>query len=376
MKRPLIITLLFILIIVGSGYVWFKQVYPTISPSHAIRSIITQDSGTFEFKLNGDIVVHTQNCEDPWVGGIYHQHAEPNWRSTVLEGVNAKVDNVERISSQFLRINGQVYDAYSAEFQRLGISRTHNIENNINEEGFKVVDKDEQYFTDGENYYFYENYPTFRACFSSSNKSTSIPQIQIPDYKSDLEVKNEPIKLNQFQLDSPWEAQLYHSQENNIFTDELIGGRTRWTPYAGLNGKLYFKQLNGKYTEIVGANPDSFSELMNIYSSYSNLYTDSEHIIFQGQILDLDLDTFEAVRVRPARLEYDIETGFFKASDRVFYIMEGQLLDMNADAETFEVVDVNGNTSGRIYQDKDYVYKIPSKGSTEITKVPRVQRVL
>lgn len=330
------------------------------------RVVTGTDSSTFVFKPNGDILVYTLDCEDT---GLTHQHAIPNTRTTVIENVNHKTDEVERVSSQFLRINGKIYDAYVAEFQRMGINKTNNIANNINEERFRVTDEEEQYFTDGINYYFYEHYPTFRACFSGNDRS--LPQIPIST-ANEQTVKNEPIQLNEFRLDSPEEEKFYLSQKNNIFTDEKYG----YTPYAELNGKLYFKQPTGKFTIVAGAKAESFVELMDNYSSYSSLYTDGQNIIFQGEVLNLDLNTFEAVTVRPQHLGYDIVTGFFKANNRVYYLTKDRLgsleensnlISVDADAETFEVVDTNGSASGRVYQDKSYFYTF-DKDSESFTK--------
>lgn len=325
------------------------------------------DSSTFVFKPNGDILVYALDCEDT---GLTHQHATPNTRTTVIEGVNHKRDDVERVSSQFLRINGKIYDAYVAEFQRMGIDKTHNIANKINEKTFAVTDNEEQYFTDSTNYYFYEYYPTFRACFSGHN--SSIPQIPTVSEKV---VGTEPILLNEFQLDSPEEAKFYLSQENNIFTDERYG----YTPYAELNGELYFKQPTGKFTLVEGAKSQGFIELMDNYSSYSSLYTDGQNIIFHGEVLNLDINTFEAVMVRPQSLGYDIVTGFFKANNQVYYLTKDRLgslkensnlINVGADAETFEVVDTNGSLSGRVYQDNGYIYSF-NKESENFIKKPR-----
>lgn len=353
MKKLLIFVLVLMLAIGVGGYLWLKQANPTMSPTHTIRSVINQDGGTFEFKSNGDIVVHTQDCEDPWIGE-FHQHAEPNRRATVIEGVNHKTDNVERVSSQFLRIDGKIYDAFVGEFQRAGIDKTNHIANNLVEASFQVTDEEEQYFTDGENYYYYEYYPTFRACFLYNEES-------------------EPIVLSEFQLNSPGEAQLYLGQDNNLFiTDPIIPDRDKYTPFAVLNEQLYFKSKSGQFVLVPNVNPQGIQELGETYTGH--LFTDGEHIIFQGEVLDLDVSTFRQIKAN------QMNTRFFVIEDSVYYLhipinaffYDASLIETDIDAESFEAIDKTGSYSGIVYQDKDFTYTLAARDAKEIEKTRRV----
>lgn len=354
MKKLFAFVLVFITIVGVGGYTWLKQVNPDMSPAHTVRSVINQDGGTFEFKSNGDIVVHTQDCDDPWIGE-FHQHAEPKRRATIIEGVNHKTDDVERVSSQFLRVNGKIYDAFVAEFQRAGLNQTNHIGNNINEAIFMATDDEEQYFTDGNNYYYYEYYPTFRACFLYNKES-------------------EPIILSEFQLNSPDEEKLYLGQENNLFiTDPILPDRDKYTPFAALDDQLYFKSESGQFVLVPDVNPQDIQELGETYTSH--LFTDGRKIIFQGEVLDYDVSSFAQVKAG------NMSTRFFVIENSVYYLhiptnafyYDANLIETDIDAETFKAIDTTGSYSGIVYQDKDYTYTLASRDAEEIERTRRVE---
>lgn len=307
---------------------------------------------TFEFKPDGSIYVNTLDCENT---GLTHQHAKANRRSTKINGINYIVDEVEKVSSQFLRINGKLYDAYIAEFQRKNIGRTHYISNYINEKEFRVTDKEENYFTDGKNYYYHNNYPTFRACLFRNSKQSS-----------------SPIILSEFQLNSPEEQKFYLSQKSNIFVPKGYGGYG-YSPYAELNDKLYFKRKNGKYVEVPDANPKTLRELSDTFGSH--FYTDGQYIILQGNILDLELNTFKQIKAGK------MHTYYFRIEDHIYHLhipsgafyYDAVLTKTNIDAETFEAIDTTGSFSGVLYQDKDYIYKLKSR-ATKFEGVMKIAR--
>jgi len=278
---------------------------------------------TFELQSDGDIYINTKACQGS------------NGR-TKLNGVNHLVDDVERVSSHFLRINGKLYDAYSTEFQRNDINKTHNVSNNIVEQEFRVVDNKQQYFTDGVNYYYKIYYPTSRACLHS-NRNTSI-------------------ELSEFKLDSPEEAKFYLSQENNIVTAD-----DSYTLFAELKGKLYYKSKNGKFVEVPEVNPKT---LRNIGKEYiSHFFTDGQHLIFQGEVIDSDFDSdsFELIKTGE---KGEKNTPYYKIGGYIYHLYtpsissryDGTLTKTDFDAETFEVLDPTGSGRDRIYQDKNYIY--------------------
>jgi hypothetical protein len=287
------------------------------------------DSTTFEFHSDGSIYVNTNACS----GSIGR---------TKLYGVNHFEDDIEHISSMFIRVNGKLYDAHSAEFQRYKLDRTHNIRNPINEETFRVVDREKQYFTDDLNYYYYEYYPTSQACLHRQESSENFISIQ----------------LSEFQLSDPLEAKLYLSQENNVFTFD-----GSYTPFAKLRNKLYFKSRSGKFVEVEGASPDNIRELGSQYNS--NFYTDGKNVIFQGEALDFKLDSFKQIEAG------SMSTSYFKIGGNIYHLHEptnaryfgGILTKTDIDAETFEAIDSTGYYSGIIFQDKNYIYELKYSSS-------------
>lgn len=289
-------------------------------------------TSTFELQSNGDIYINTKPCSDS-VG------------RTKLDGVNHLVDDVEQISSKFLRINGKIFDAYAAEFQRHNIKKTHNISNNIVEKEFRVVDKEKQYFTDGLNYYYKKYYPTSRACLNNSRKKSSI-------------------KLSEFKLESPTEAKLYLSQKNNILTSD-----DSYTLFAELNEKLYYKSKSGKFVEVPGVNPKTLRNIGNTY--LSRFFTDGQHLIFQGEVIDSDFDSFKQIKAGKK------ETFYYKIGDYIYRLYTSTntslygaaLSKTDFDAETFEVLDPSDSFSDRVYRDKNYIYS--HKKNWEVVKIAR-----
>lgn len=302
------------------------------------------NKGLFEFKPDGSIYVNAHDCENLEMD----QHTKQNKIATKIKHVNHLIDEVEQISSQFLRINGKLYDAYVAEFQRNNIDKTHNISNSIVEKEFRAVDKEQQYFTDGINYYYKKYYPTSNACLHQTRKNTSI-------------------ELSEFKLESPEEAKLYLSGENNIHTPD-----GSYTLFSELNEKLYYKRKSGRFVEVPGANPKT---LRNIGKKYmSHFFTDGQHLIFQGEIIGSDIDSFKRIK---AGEKY---TFYYKIGGYIYRLYTprntprygGTLTKTDFDAETFEVLDPTGNGVDRIYQDKNYIYS-HKKGikKWEVTKKAR-----
>jgi hypothetical protein len=323
------------------------------------------NSSTFVFTPWGSIYVRTVDCEKPY--DSFGQSMDV--RYTKLKNTNFYIDEVEKISTHFIRINGQVYDAYVAEFQRAGIQKTNNILNDINEAEFRVVDTAQEYFTDGEKYYIYNDtnryikyYPTYRACFSVSDTT-------FRDFLNVMEIKNEAIsepypgiRLHEFALANPDEASLYSGQTNIIrLTSNLSqSSKLSYTPYANLHGMLYFKNDLGQFVPVEGVNIETLNYLFPTLSTY-DFFTDGRVIVFKGKILDVDLATFKAITVEPKHLGYKISTDFFTSDATVFHLKDNDLQIIEADGFTFEVVDTDGNYSGRIYRDKDYIYTFDKK---------------
>jgi len=363
MIRVLKIFALIILFVIVGSIIWIPRSKDrqTTATQFGNQAVTDADASTFVFKPNGDILVYALDCQDT---GLTHQHATPNTRTTKIEGVNHNTDDVERVSSQFIRINGKLYDAYVAEFQRMGIDKTNNVGNDINERVFRVTDEEEQYFTDGVHYYYYESYPTFRACFSGNDNS---PKPFSSNQKENVET--EPIMLSEFQLNAPDEARFYLSQKNNIFTDERYG----YTPFAALNGKLYFKSKSGKFVEVPGAKPSTVIELGETYTGH--FFTDGSLIIFQGNVLDFDLSRFRQIQAG------DMSTFFFDIEDKIYYLYiptnafyyDATLTETDIDAESFEAVSTTGSFSGIVYQDKGYIYKLKYRNTEwkDVVKIPR-----
>jgi hypothetical protein len=307
-------------------------------------SLASSNKGIFEFKSDGSIYVNALDCENPRVD----QHAKLTKRATKIKHVNHLIDEVDQISSQFLRINGKLYDAYVAEFQRNNIDKTHNISNSIVEKEFRAVDKEEQYFTDGINYYYKKYYPTSNACLHRTRTNTSI-------------------ELSEFKLESLAEAKFYLSVENNIFTPD-----GSYTLFSELNEKLYYKRKSGKFVEVPGANPKT---LRNIGKKYiSHFFTDGQHLIFQGEVIGSDFDSFKRIKTGKK------DTFYYKIGGYIYRLYtpsitpryDGTLTKTDFDAETFEVLDPTGNGVDRIYQDKSYIYS-HKKGikNWEVTKKAR-----
>ncbi len=343
----------------------------------AVSALFYAQNATFVFTPWGSIYVHAMDCEAPGDSLVSGYHDVPQDRYTKIDNVNFFLDEVDTISRHFLRINGAVYDAYVAEFQHAGIQKTNNILNTVDESRFVAVDEEEQYFTDGQKYYnYYENsiyvhsYPTFKACFDVSDKIEAKFRENFLKGEAIESEKYPGIRLNEFTLNTSEEAVLYASEEHQIFLTTGKYRSSRYTPYANLNGVLYYKTDVGQFIPVEGVNPETFNYLFPDLLE-QNFFTDGSVVVLKGVVLDVEKDSFRALTVQPQDLDYVIATDFFASDTGVFRLTSSGLERIDADAKTFEVVDTDGTLIGRIYRDKDFLYTIDQE-SLEINKEKRV----
>ena len=254
-------------------------------------------------------------------------------------------------------MKGKIYDGFYPELKKKGIAATNNIGNPIDVNTFKVVDDESEYFQDKNGLYYYSAYPT-SGCLPSSPEGGY----------------SEPIILHKIILRSGEEVQLYRGQNYNIFVTRY--GRRSYTPYAQLNGSLYWRDPNGQFTKIPGADPARF-RMLSENMMPSDLYTDDKYVFLNGKIVDIDPEKFQEISYMRKGSGERLVSNFFKANAKVYYLTDpllqetdtSFLLTTDADASTFEVIDTSGSYSGLKFRDRNYFYHF-NKDTKAIEKFP------
>jgi hypothetical protein len=272
---------------------------------------------------------------------------------------------IHPVGSGFIRANGRLYDAFFGSFLRNGSDRTHNIGTPIDVETFAVFDEEGDYYQDKNGLYFFERYPTTNACITPGNGLND-------------RLHSSPLYLQKIELSSPEERALYRGQKHNIFLGDQF---TDFTPYAKLGRRLFWRHYgvgngpksNGQFTEVSGADPEKFNRLLKKDlggdSGGENLYTDGQHVILAGKIVDIRPQTVKPVTYVRKGVGKTLWSCYLKADGQVFYfptcapagsLDEPSLVETDADPETFEVVDTNGSWSGLVARDKSHTFTFDS----------------
>ena len=303
-----------------------------------------------------DCTYRRQNWESP-----------PKYRTIKLEDINAQ--DIQPVGRFFFKAKGKLYDAFFPIFKNRGIDKTNNIENPIDVTTFHVFDEEGDYFRDKNGLYYYSGYPTENACLSPNQNSYP-----------------EPISLQKITLQSIEEMQLYRGHKNNIFLPVEENKSVSFTPYAKLNGSLYwrkysYKDPNGQFIKIIGADPEKFGFLCKSTFTPCDLYTDGRYVFLNGQITEIKPQTFQEITFRfNHRESYRglVWSNFFKANGRIYYLTsssiygdDAYIINTEADPTTFEVIDTNGNGSGLVFRDKKYTYRY-NKETKTVDKKPHL----
>ncbi len=349
----LTITVIIIITTILGTLIWLNKNNQSIDSAQAGMQAFLNGS-PFYYTLSGDVYITKIDCE----------YKRPTWESSPryvkikLDGI--KKSDVETVSKQFVKIKGKLYDGFYSEFKKQGIEKTNNIGTAIDVKTLKVVDVENEYFQDKNGLYYYSNYPTVDACFSPSPEGRY----------------NGPIIFQNILLQSPEEIQLYRGQENNIFVSGEFKDPS-WTRYAKLNGALYWKNLNGQFIKISGADPENF-RLLSKEIIGSELYTNGKNVFFNGNITEIDPTTFKEIMYPRLDNSEKLASNFFVANSHIYYfartLYSGEelstLIKTDADASTFEIINTNDSYSGLIFRDKDYIYKY-NKNKKAFDKIAR-----
>ena len=306
-----------------------------------------------------DCTYRRQNWESP-----------PKYRTIKLEDINAQ--DIQPVGRFFFKAKGKLYDAFFPIFKNRGIDKTNNIENPIDVTTFHVFDEEGDYFRDKNGLYYYSGYPTENACLSPNQNSYP-----------------EPISLQKITLQSIEEMQLYRGQKNNIFLPAngifRPVGKKFFTPYAELNGSLYwrkysYKDPNGQFIKIIGADPEKFGFLCkSTFILECDLYTDGQYVFLNGQITEIKPQTFQEITYSQKHYGEILWSRFFKANGRVYYLTvpnidadDAYIINTEADPTTFEVIDTNGSGfPGLVFRDKKYTYRY-NKETKTVDKKPHL----
>jgi len=295
--------------------------------------------------------------------------SSPKYITMKLEGINAQ--DIMPVGGVFFKAEGKLYDAFFPIFKNRGIDKTNNIKNPIDVTTFNVFDEEGDYFRDKNGLYYYYRYPTVNACLSPNQDSYP-----------------EPISLQKITLQSIEEMQLYRGHKNNIFLPAnsifRFAGEKSFTPYAKLNGSLYwrkysYKDPNGQFIKIIGADPEKFGFLCKSTFTPCDLYTDGRYVFLNGQITEIKPQTFQEITYSPKHYGEILWSNFFKANGRVYYLTipnidadDAYIINTEADPTTFEVIDTNGSGfPGLVFRDKKYTYRY-NKETKTVDKKPRL----
>lgn len=326
---------------------------------------IFYSKNTFIYSPLGGVYAKVKDCASPYMGGQGSTQGPSVMYPTKLskiDGVSWWTDDVNKIGSGLIKIKGKLYDNSFEEYKKLGVDRTHNIGNNIDEATFEFLPSENRnQFKDKNKYYFYPSYGhshSFNNCYSTSEEDflragITMPKITVAD--SDFEKKRipNPKYFIEFDIDS----EDYNKINQQVdFVSDMPG------QYSSVAGSLYYKTRNsGEFTQIQGVNASSFIPLKDL--GKEDFYTDAKVLIFDGQVYDFNIETIKKVPTFYRGKQF-FSDRFYIIENRIYFIKgyydaDKDIQVTDIDVNTFEYINEHSNDLGKMrYRDKNYTYEV------------------